>query len=335
MQMISIGNYLYRVTNNQIQKINIKTRTKKLITFERSHFRRYIRITSKYIVHIIYVGKGYSVKIFDTENRNLVTEYVFFKIAICDPRIVILDNFLVFFGSYKNMIYDLNTGSLIVQKNSIGAVDILILLNQILIISKNKLFHCKSVPECIDILKGNIIKHSSIIENYCYFHVDMKVIIGIHTIFGYVHNMEIYNEKLELEYQINILHQKIYRHMSETDAGIMNIVVIENIIYFWDHQKILAINGSKITIIKSGQNIAYNSYHNCFVGNDLTLFKIVDNKMVRYKIQSDYWRDANISDITETIMQILIVCDIFPCDVLNNIYQNITWLDNIDRFVYI
>jgi len=123
--------------------------------------------------------------------------------------------------------------------------------------------------------------------------------------------------------------KKISTSLTET---LVPKYIIDDNLYFCHKLGVTIISSNyDVTQIKSNNRIiGYSNLYKVFIDKNNELFRIQDNRFVRYKLKYDYWRDVGIPyDICE-IIQIMIGFELFPLDVINEIYCQIVKLQKIE-----
>jgi len=116
---------------------------------------------------------------------------------------------------------------------------------------------------------------------------------------------------------------------TESNNYFGNIWSNEKKIYLWDNETLLIID--EFYDIKRFDNIhgtmAYNSHHDVFIDQQLKMYRLTHNGLVRYHIEYDYWTETCIPEKIETIIETLIELELFPNDLVNDIYQHIVKIE--------
>jgi len=101
---------------------------------------------------------------------------------------------------------------------------------------------------------------------------------------------------------------------------------------FVDYDKIyfatnnfLSIVGSLGCIIKVEITgiLGYSSTYDLFVDSKYDTYKMENNVMIKCKPKYDYWRDMDIPNMIQTIIDTIIDLDLFPLDLINDVYISI------------
>jgi len=93
-------------------------------------------------------------------------------------------------------------------------------------------------------------------------------------------------------------------------------------IYFVNEKfVIIYLSDSNIIKVKAPNIIGYSSTYDSFVDSKHNIHKLRDNyTLVKYKFKYDYWCDTEIPIQIQTIVQTIIDLDLFPLDLVNEIY---------------
>jgi len=101
-----------------------------------------------------------------------------------------------------------------------------------------------------------------------------------------------------------------------------NVLIQDDIIYVWNSLRIAMID---VNTVYETDNIygliKYNEYYGIFINNKHELYKIQNNKVIRYIHNYDWVNDLDKPEEIEYIVRILIDFDWFPFEVINIIYQ--------------
>jgi len=101
-----------------------------------------------------------------------------------------------------------------------------------------------------------------------------------------------------------------------------NKVAIRNVIYVWDDDAVLIFDNGHVIIIKNRFYVqTYSRYYDVFIGRRLRMYKIRGEKLVRYRLEYDYWHDIDKPVDIQLIMDALMDLDLFPPEVYNALYH--------------
>jgi len=102
------------------------------------------------------------------------------------------------------------------------------------------------------------------------------------------------------------------------------VCVIDNVIYFWNFHYLLIVNEMNVKLIRNEHRVVTCSLKcGVFVNGEFELFRVIQDKLVKYKHVYDFWKDDGIPDWIMNIMNVIMDLELFFDEINNVVYQEI------------
>jgi len=304
--MLTLGDYIYIEKNGNIKQIHIKFKTVRYIRkFDHTMISPLFivvlnKMMSKYEIYEIKTLN----KIFSFENNCTISKILLIlrKILIfnIDSSITVCDVDKLELTTYDcpikitNLCYSIHCKTIIILQPQ---------FNYILV----------SFDEFIDCLKTGKFIHKQIINSIygTHFIKNNKEIISI--ISGITTKIIIRDMSFNCKYNINV---------DYIDFNTMKINVFDDVAFVWNENVIVVIDGLNVWSLPNDRKlISFNEEYGIFIDNRRQFYKYCDKKLIRYELEYDYWRDVDKPTLIVDIMEVLMLCNVFTYDVINEIYK--------------
>jgi len=302
--MYVIYKYIYNIIINQlniwVSEIDIKYKTKSITKIESNGC--YQAITTGEHLFLRCNGLLY---IFGKD--QIVVPNIFGNIIY---KIYLIENFLIVLDYYRTVIYDINTKTIITEREC-------------------RCFHIDISPNGCIMFRStwyNIIYES--IDDYISYNTKLE----IETFHGHMYWVDD-NKILGIRYFDNyakyfiidkkVCNEKIFICPPNENISEQNYVIGNKCVCI-RYNNILLIEDENVKIVDNVFNIKfYNRCYDVFISDETKMFKLIDDHFVLYCFQYDLWRDTDKPNVVQDIVDALIECDLFPPEIYNVIYQQI------------
>jgi len=231
----------------------------------------------------------------------------------------IIDNYLYYIEKkpYKHsVIYDLEKG---ISKKLNGYIECIAKFsnNRIIVYSFNQgITILESIDDFMEFINGKNVGKSI---NSKSLTTSIKFLDDNNFVVNKNYHIDIYD-----------LNGKLKESFDCGNCLIKFVVVKNGIIYALSAIYISIIEGSNINTIKNTVDIRiYNHYYDVFINSKLQLFRIIDNQIIRARLNYDLWRDIGIPKSIEVTIDVLIELELFPPEIYNIVYQNLLIIEII------
>jgi len=172
---------------------------------------------------------------------------------------------------------------------------------------KGKVIIGNTIEECL--LQLNITENE-IASKLSYFEILSKTKHELLCISGSLFTVTNNNFEMKYSFAINFWSRDCC------------VAIYKDIIYVWNEFKIAIVTGTIVNEINNNYNLrTYNDRYHVFVNNKYKLFKIEDNKIIKYIHKYDWWNDLDKPQNIENIILTIIELTLFPADIINLVYQ--------------
>jgi len=132
----------------------------------------------------------------------------------------------------------------------------------------------------------------------------------------YVNNIKIINLESGAEKEIIVGNRKISFDNDFLYLITNNLVIVVDSLF------------DVIEIQNEYDIIGFSITHHVFVNKSYHLFRIVNGKFTKYVMQYDFWSDNNIPKTVHDKVEILVDLELFPSELINEIYRQLILCNN-------
>jgi len=308
------GTKIYRQNQNQIEEIDIKYRTKRIL-LTASRYRVYLYDDCIYAMHDtqkdLYILDGNNFRqilINDCINQYIISKInnnLIWREGLCPCKTIIYDLKNDTYKSKKLLRYNQ-----IIQTPNKKLV--LIRLGSMDELQRNGFIKiCSTDSDFFDEPYNKTREYGYVLWKNNYEFVEFSYT------YKYICSVTVFDLNFKPKRAINIAKYKIYHYEP-------SITISNEIIHILSYFSILIIdtdNNMIKSILNNHRIILFNSHYDVFINDILEQFKIQGSELVPYKHKYDIWNDLDKPRKVENIIDVLICLDIYPDDIINVIYR--------------